>query len=153
MLLGIPPMDGMPRIGFGLEVIGGSGNIGHILTKEGYDSVFVKASKRNSHYMDVIAKSVGFQKYFGQEDIKQLIEYPDYSATIPPRRLRRAYQRREAEPWRRRRRIRCRGNVRKGLSGCGIRALPLRAELEPPPSCGRYKGGNSIKNRIAGKRV
>ena len=45
MLLGIPPMDGMPRIGFGLEVIGGSGNIGHILTKEGYDSVFVKASK------------------------------------------------------------------------------------------------------------
>lgn len=80
MLLGIPPMDGMPRIGFGLEVIGGSGNIGHILTKEGYDSVFVKASKRNSHYMDVIAKSVGFQKYFGQEDIKQLIDYPDYSA-------------------------------------------------------------------------
>ncbi len=81
ILLGIPPMDSIPKLGFGLETIAGSGNLASNLKENGYDTVFIQASKRNSFYLDVIAKSIGFQEYYGMEDIKQILDYPDYKAS------------------------------------------------------------------------
>ncbi len=81
ILLGIPPMDNIPKLGFGLETIAGSGNLASNLKENGYDTVFIQASKRNSFYLDVIAKSIGFQEYYGMEDIKQILDYPDYKAS------------------------------------------------------------------------
>lgn len=81
ILLGIPPMDNIPKLGFGLETIAGSGNLASKLYENGYDTVFIQSSKRNSFYLDVIAKSIGFQEYYGMEDIKQILDYPDYKAS------------------------------------------------------------------------
>ena len=81
VLLGIPPMDNIPKLGFGLETIAGSGNLASSLSKNGYDTIFIQSSKRNSFYLDVIAKSIGFKEYYGMEDIKQILDYPDYKAS------------------------------------------------------------------------
>ncbi len=81
ILLGIPPMDNIPKLGFGLETIAGSGNLASSLSKSGYDTIFIQSSKRNSFYLDVIAKSIGFKEYYGMEDIKQILDYPDYKAS------------------------------------------------------------------------
>ena len=74
ILLGIPPMDNIPKLGFGLETIAGSGNLASNLSKNGYDTIFIQSSKRNSFYLDIIAKSIGFKEYYGMEDIKQILE-------------------------------------------------------------------------------
>lgn len=79
-LLGIPPMTGLPNLGFGLEVIAGSGNIGNKLKSVGYDTVFIQSSKRNSYYLDQIAKSLGFEEFYGMEDVTQILDYPNWKA-------------------------------------------------------------------------
>lgn len=81
ILLGIPPMDHIPRIGFGLETIAGSGNLAQHLYDKGYDTVFIQSSKRNSFYLDIIAKSVGFKEYYGMEDLDKILDYPDRKAS------------------------------------------------------------------------
>lgn len=81
ILLGIPPMDNIPKLGFGLETIAGSGNLASTLNENGYNTVFIQSSKRNSFYLDIIAKSIGFEEYYGMEDIKQILDYPDYKAS------------------------------------------------------------------------
>lgn len=81
ILLGIPPMDNIPRLGFGLETIAGSGNLAAKLYDNGYDTVFIQSSKRNSFYLDVIAKSVGFKEYYGMEDLDSILDYPDKNAS------------------------------------------------------------------------
>ena len=81
ILLGIPPMDNIPRLGFGLETISGSGNLATILNNNGYDTVFIQSSKRNSFYLDVIAKSIGFREYYGMEDLDDILDYPDKKAS------------------------------------------------------------------------
>lgn len=81
ILLGIPPMDNIPKLGFGLETIAGSGNLASSFNKNGYETIFIQSSKRNSFYLDIIAKSIGFKEYYGMEDIKQILDYPDYKAS------------------------------------------------------------------------
>ncbi len=81
ILLGIPPMDNIPRLGFGLETIAGSGNLASALYNDGYDTIFIQSSKRNSFYLDVIAKSVGFKEYYGMEDLDDILDYPDKKAS------------------------------------------------------------------------
>lgn len=81
ILLGIPPMDNIPKLGSGLETIAGSGNLANTLHKNGYDTIFIQASKRNSFYLDIIAKSIGFNEYYGKEDMEKILDYPDYSAS------------------------------------------------------------------------
>lgn len=80
-LLGIPPMNSIPRLGFGLETVYGSGTLGTVMNKSGYDTIFIQSSKRNSFYMDVIAKSLGFKEYYGMEDLDEILDYPDRSAS------------------------------------------------------------------------
>lgn len=80
-LLGIPPMNSIPRLGFGLETVYGSGTLGTVMNKSGYDTVFIQSSKRNSFYMDVIAKSLGFKEYYGMEDLPEILDYPDRNAS------------------------------------------------------------------------
>lgn len=81
ILLGIPPMDNIPKLGFGLETIAGSGTLASKLYNNGYDTVFVQSSKRNSFYLDVIAKSIGFKEYYGMEDVGEILDYPDRKAS------------------------------------------------------------------------
>ncbi len=81
ILLGIPPMDNIPKLGFGLETIAGSGTLAAKLVDKGYDTVFIQSSKRNSFYLDVIAKSLGFKEYYGMEDINIILDYPDKNAS------------------------------------------------------------------------
>ncbi len=81
ILLGIPPMDNIPKLGFGLETISGSGTLASKLVNNGYDTVFIQSSKRNSFYLDVISKSIGFQEYYGMEDVDKILEYPDRNAS------------------------------------------------------------------------
>lgn len=80
-LTGIPPVSGLPSLGFGLETMA-SGNIGSYFTSQGYDTIFIQSSMRRSFYMDGIAKSLGFKQYFGMEDTKTVLGYPDKTASV-----------------------------------------------------------------------
>lgn len=75
-LTGIPPINGLPSLGFGLETMA-IGNIGRYFADAGYDTIFIQSSKRRSFYMDSISKSLGFKKYYGMEDTKTVLDYPD----------------------------------------------------------------------------
>ncbi len=79
-LTGIPPIGGLPSLGFGLETMA-KGNVGRLLTDAGYDTVFIQSSRRRSFYMDAIAKSLGFKEYYGMEDAGAVLDYPDKSAS------------------------------------------------------------------------
>ena len=79
-LTGIPPMGGLPSLGFGLETMA-KGNVGKLLSDAGYDTVFIQSSRRRSFYMDSIAKSLGFKEYYGMEDTEIILDYPDKSAS------------------------------------------------------------------------
>ena len=79
ILTGIPPVKGLPTIGFGLE-IKSSGNLGNTALKNGYDTIFVQSSTRRSMYIDSVAGALGFKKYFGWEDYPLLLDYPDPKA-------------------------------------------------------------------------
>lgn len=80
-LTGIPPVSGLPSLGFGLETMA-SGNIGSYFASIGYDTIFVQSSMRRSFYMDGIAKSLGFKQYYGMEDTKTVLDYPDKKASV-----------------------------------------------------------------------
>lgn len=80
-LTGVPALPGMPLMGKGLEVTRVS-QVGHMLRTHGYQSVFVKSSKRRSFRVDSIAKSCGFGEYYGWEDMEMLLDYPDPKASV-----------------------------------------------------------------------
>lgn len=79
-LTGIPPMAGLPSLGFGLETLA-KGNVGKLLTENGYETVFIQSSRRRSFYMDAIAKSLGFKEYYGLEDAIIILDYPNKSSS------------------------------------------------------------------------
>ena len=56
-------------------------NLATILNNNGYDTVFIQSSKRNSFYLDIIAKSIGFKEYYGMEDLDEILDYPDKKAS------------------------------------------------------------------------
>lgn len=75
-LTGIVPLQGYPNLGFGLE----NSNItklGNILRNNGYESIMMQTSKRGSYYMDTIANVLGFDRYFGMEDMPVMLDYPN----------------------------------------------------------------------------
>lgn len=80
VLTGIPPINGLPSLGFGLETMA-KGNLGKILHDNNYDTIFIQSSKRRSFYMDSIAKSLGFKEYYGMEDTKTILDYPNKTAS------------------------------------------------------------------------
>ncbi len=75
-LTGVPPIKGVPSLGFGLEIANIT-RLGEILERNNYEKVFLQTSKRGSFYMDAIATALGFDRYFGMEDMPPLLEYPD----------------------------------------------------------------------------
>ena len=75
MLTGVPPLAGMPVLGFGLEMYDVP-KIGQIVKDRGYSTVFVQSSKRQSYRMDSVARATGFDAYYGCQDIPMLLRYP-----------------------------------------------------------------------------
>lgn len=75
ILTGVPVLPGQPRLSEGLELID-MPRIGSLARGEGYQSLMVQSSSRRSFRMDSVAASLGFDRYFGQEDIPLLRSYP-----------------------------------------------------------------------------
>ena len=80
-ITGVPPVNGIPALGFGLEVSNIS-KLGAIASRHGYETIFLQASRRRSFMVDAIAGATGFADYYGMEDYPRLLNYPDYSASI-----------------------------------------------------------------------
>ncbi len=74
VLTGLPPIIGLPAIGFGLET-SNFPKIGNVLKSHGYETIFIQTSKRRSFRMDAVARATGFDSYYGMEDIPMLIDY------------------------------------------------------------------------------
>ncbi|PKM29708.1 MAG: sulfatase [Gammaproteobacteria bacterium HGW-Gammaproteobacteria-11] len=75
ILTGVPVLPGQPRLSEGLELVDMS-RLGHLAAQEGYQSLMLQSSTRRSFRMDSIAASLGFDHYYGQEDLPLLREYP-----------------------------------------------------------------------------
>ncbi len=73
-LLGMPCVPGLPELGYGLELSNVT-RIGRIATAHGYRSILVQAPNRRSFYVDSVASSLGFEEYYGKEDIPDLLDY------------------------------------------------------------------------------
>ncbi len=74
VLTGIFTLPGLPYLGKGLE-ISNIVRIGKLLKAYGYHSIFIQTSKRRSFRMDGIASALGFDEYYGEEDIPMLLKY------------------------------------------------------------------------------
>lgn len=75
-MTGILSVPGNLNIGFGLEN-SNLPRLGEILKKNDYATIAGQTSKRASYYVDAIFKLLGFDDYFGQEDMKILLDYPE----------------------------------------------------------------------------
>ena len=71
MVAGVPAAPGMPQLGSGLEQDRLS-FLGELAKAQGYSTVFLQSSKRNSFHVDSIAARAGFETYLGAEDIPEL---------------------------------------------------------------------------------
>jgi phosphoglycerol transferase MdoB-like AlkP superfamily enzyme len=74
-LTGIPSIIGLPTIGIGL--LANYSKLGLIARNNGYSTIFVQSSKRRSLRVDAIAGSLGFESFYGKEDMPLLLEYED----------------------------------------------------------------------------
>jgi phosphoglycerol transferase MdoB-like AlkP superfamily enzyme len=75
-LTSIPPFSGLPTLGTGLEVYDVS-KIANMARELSYETLFVQSSKRRSFRMDAIANALGFEHYFGMEDMQPILDYPN----------------------------------------------------------------------------
>ncbi len=73
---GIPVILGVPWIGMGLEATNFS-RIGTIADRHNYQTLFVQAGLRNSYRLDAVSRALGFTQYYGMEDTKRILDYPD----------------------------------------------------------------------------
>ncbi|MDQ7016313.1 MAG: sulfatase-like hydrolase/transferase [Gammaproteobacteria bacterium] len=78
-LTGIPIMRGLPYLGTGLELSRFS-KLGVLAKQEGYSTLLLQSSKRHSLRLDQIAKTTGFDEYYGLEDYPILLDYPAVGA-------------------------------------------------------------------------
>jgi len=78
VLTGVPSLIGMSTIGEGFQARYSS--LGHLATKNGYDSLYVQAMARESFRGNSISGATGFQHYYGKEDIPNRLTYPDPDA-------------------------------------------------------------------------
>lgn len=74
-LTSVPTLPEREPLGFGLERNKMS-RIAELANENGYRGLMVQTSKRRSFHMDGIAKLLGFQEYYGQEDIPIIRDYP-----------------------------------------------------------------------------
>ncbi len=73
---GIPALLGFPTVDKGLSTYKIS-QIAKLARQSGYKTMFAQTSQRASFRIDALAKSVGFEEYWGMEDIGELqLDYP-----------------------------------------------------------------------------
>lgn len=75
VLSSVPSLQNYPPLGFGLEMKNMS-RIANIANQYGYYTLMMQSSARRSFHMENIAKILGFQEYYGKEDIPILKKYP-----------------------------------------------------------------------------
>lgn len=68
VLAGIPTLPGTAYLGMGMEQ-NRMAYLGHMARSEGYETIFLQSSKRQSFHVDSIAAMAGFPTYLGAEDI------------------------------------------------------------------------------------
>ncbi len=75
ILSSLPSLPNQPTLGFGLE-LNNMSKMADIANQYGYRTVMMQSSARRSFHMDSIANALGFQEYYGKEDVPLLREYP-----------------------------------------------------------------------------
>lgn len=79
-LTGTPALPYRPTIGFGLE-LNNISRIAKLAQQNHYQTLMMQTSNRRSYHLDGIARALGFQNYYGKEDIPIIRDYPQ--ATPP----------------------------------------------------------------------
>lgn len=80
-LTGIPALKGLPRIDAGIGVSNIS-RLGSMVKEQGYSTLFIQSSARDSFKISGIAAATGFEDFYGMEDIPLRMEYPDPEAAV-----------------------------------------------------------------------
>lgn len=75
VLTSVPLLESQPVVGWGLEQ-NRMTRLASLLGKRGYQSVMMQSSNRRSFHMDGIAAAMGFDEYFGKEDLTLRLDYP-----------------------------------------------------------------------------
>lgn len=75
ILSSIPALPNQPTLGFGLE-LNEMSKIADIAHQHNYRTLMMQSSARRSFHMDSIANALGFQEYYGKEDVPLLKTYP-----------------------------------------------------------------------------
>src|SRR5690554_3846495 len=75
VLTSVPLLESQPVVGWGLEQ-NRMTRLASLLGERGYQSVMMQSSNRRSFHMDGIAATMGFDAYFGKEDLPLLLDYP-----------------------------------------------------------------------------
>lgn len=80
-LTGIPALKGLPRIDEGIGVSNIS-RLGTMVRQNGYHTLFIQASARDSFKVSGIAEATGFEHYYGMEDVPLRLDYPKPDAAV-----------------------------------------------------------------------
>jgi phosphoglycerol transferase MdoB-like AlkP superfamily enzyme len=80
-LTGIPALKGLPRIDAGIGVSNIS-RLGSLAQQQGYSTLFIQSSARDSFKISSIAAATGFQQFYGMEDIPLQLDYPEPEGAI-----------------------------------------------------------------------
>lgn len=75
ILSSVPALSNHPTLGFGLE-LNHISQIGKILNERDYRTIMMQTSNRRSFNVNSIASVLGFQEYYGKEDVPIIKEYP-----------------------------------------------------------------------------
>lgn len=75
ILSSMPSLQNHSTLGFGLELKEMS-RIADIANQYNYRTVMAQSSARRSFHMDSIANALGFQEYYGKEDVPLIMQYP-----------------------------------------------------------------------------
>ena len=75
-LTGIPALKGLPRLDAGIGISNFT-RLGSIAKDNGYETLFVQSSNRDSFKISGITAAAGFEHFYGKEDIPLIGEYPD----------------------------------------------------------------------------
>ena len=73
ILTGVPPLPGIPDM---TALTANYPRLGNMARANDIRTVFVSSTNRESFSLDLIAKSAGFNEYFGREDYPLLLPYP-----------------------------------------------------------------------------
>lgn len=74
-LTSVPALPNREPIGFGLE-LNNMSRIAELAQKQGYRTLMLQTSNRRSFHIDGVAKAIGFQEYYGKEDVPIIRAYP-----------------------------------------------------------------------------